>query len=241
MKFTFSEDISHELLVLLKRFCVSKPGLKKRAGILRWKGVWETLEATFPVIKAADLYSRMHRAKTKVKEIIWFTTEIVWFTTEIYKIHSVNTVSFYTKVEIIKWNPCTLVSKPEKMCLKHTVKLWNVLLQYIFYDNRLHRFKITIMKLIGAKSYKDCWTQINYLWLKGSLNYNFTVQLFRDVPSHLLLTTTRQKIVGLNYMTHFHSHETFKNHITWTRLKILQSLWRKSVSILGSWIIILAA
>lgn len=142
----------------------------------------------FPVIKAADLYSRMHWAKTKVKEIVWITTEIVWFTTEIYKIHSVNTVSFYTKVEIIKWNPCTLVSKPEKMCLKHTVKLWNVLLQYIFYDNRLHRFKMTIMKLIGAKSYKDCWTQINYLWLKGSLNYNFTVQLFQGVRSHVLST-----------------------------------------------------
>lgn len=156
--------------------------MKKRAGEWRWKGVWETLETTIPVIKAADLYSRTHQAKPKMMETIWYMTEV-------YKIHSVTPVSFYVKLKDIRWNPCMLVSKPEKMCLKqNTVKLWNVLLLYISDDNILHRFKRRIIKLIGEKSFKDCWTRMNYLWLRGSLNSNFTVQLFWDVPPHALST-----------------------------------------------------
>lgn len=55
------------------------------------------LEATFPVIQAADLDSVMHEAKKKTQMM-----ETVLNMTEVYKICSVTPVYFYVKLEDIK-------------------------------------------------------------------------------------------------------------------------------------------
>lgn len=46
----------------------------------------------------------------------------------------------------------SLRKKENMLKTKHTFQLWNVLLQYITDDSRLHRLKRGIMKLIGEKS-----------------------------------------------------------------------------------------
>lgn len=177
-----------------------------------------------------------------------------------HKVHSVTPVPFYVKVEgsneihVLPPTETHVLEPPKqgKGAQCHTVNLWNLLLQRTCGDNRLQGLGRSVIKLMGEKSFKDCWTQINGLWLRGIPEFQFHCPAVLGRPPHApsALSSSLGTCCWPLQTRRFHGWTSwlisilvklFWNHNTWTRLEILQSLWRKSVSILGSWIIVLAA
>lgn len=177
-----------------------------------------------------------------------------------HKVHSVTPVPFYVQLEgsneihVLPPTETHVLEPPKqgKGAQYHTVNLWNLLLQRTCGDNRSQGLGRSVIKLMGEKSFKDCWAQINSLWLRGIPEFQFHSPAVLGRPPHApsALRSSLGTCCWPLQTRRFHGWTSwlisilvklFWNHSTWTRLEILQSLWRKSASILGSWIMVLAA